>query len=188
MKIVIDTETTGITRLSFANKLNYHKWPRIVQVAWALVKDGAIQSRAAYIIRPDGYKIPASASQIHGIAQQRAEKEGIPIRDALQELKEAFAQCDSVIAHNLQFDLGIIESEAIRQKQQIEIPPNRICTVYLGQKYLVRTKGCKRGGYPKLSQLYETLFGFSCARQHEAASDVTACFQVYKKLQQLGFE
>lgn len=188
MKIIVDTETTGLTKLSFANKLNYHKWPRMLQLAWALIDEGAIQSRTNYIIRPDGYEIPDRASQINGITHTRAETEGIPIADALEQLASAFALCDSVIAHNLQFDLGIIESEAIRQKQKIEIPPIRICTVHLGQKYLVRAKGLKRGSYPKLMQLYESLFGFRYDSQHDAASDVTACFQVYKKLQQLGFK
>lgn len=188
MEIVVDTESTGLTRLSFANKLNYKKWPRMVQVAWAMIDDGAIVDRQSLLIKPADYTIPAEAIQIHGISQQYATEYGVPIQEALQSLNDAFSKCDRIIAHNINFDIGIIESEALRQHFQIQIPSKRICTAHLGCQYLIRAKGIKRGGYPKLAQLYETLLGFSYSGQHDAATDVTACFHVYKKLKQLGFQ
>ena len=187
MQIIIDTETTGLTRLSFANRFNYKQWPRMVQIAWAVVEEGSIASRQTYLIQPDGYTIPATATQIHGISQEHAVDNGIPIRDVLQKLKATFNTCDSIIAHNLNYDLGIIESEALRQELTIQIPKQRICTMHLGKQYLVQTKGIRRGGYPKLSQLYETLLGFGYSQAHSADNDVTACFHAYKKLRQLGF-
>lgn len=186
MEIVVDTESTGLTRLSFANKLNYKQWPRMVQIAWAIVDDGAIINRQSLLIQPADYAIPAGATQIHGITQQHAIKHGVPINAALHELNEAFAQCERIIAHNINFDIGIIESEALRHSVQMGIPAKRICTVHLGRQYLMRAQGIKRGGYPKLAQLYESLLGFSYSGQHDASSDVTACFHVYKKLKQLG--
>lgn len=187
MKIVIDTESTGLTRLSFANKLNYKQWPRMVQLAWALVDEGAIIERESFLIKPNGFTIPPAATQIHGIRQQDA-MHGAPIEQVLKTLQNAFSKCEYVIAHNISFDLGIIESETLRQNLRMDIPPKRICTVHLGRQYLQRIKGIKCGGYPKLSQLYESLIGFNYARPHDAASDVTACFHVYKKLSQLGFQ
>jgi DNA polymerase-3 subunit alpha len=188
MKIVIDTESTGLTRLSFANKLNYKQWPRMVQIAWALIDEGAIVERRSFLIQPDDHTIPASSTQIHGIDQKNALENGVPIEIALPALQDAFSKCDCVIAHNLSFDLGMIESEALRIDLPIRIPPKRICTVHLGRQYLQRIKGIKRGGYPKLSQLYESLLGFNYSGQHHADHDVTACFHVYKKLSQLGFQ
>lgn len=187
MKIVIDTESTGLTRLSFANKFNYKQWPRMVQIAWALVDDGAIVERQSFIIQPNDYTIPAAATQIHGIRQEDAIKKGVPIESAMDRLQHAFAKCHCVIAHNINFDVGIIESEALRKDLRIKIPTKRVCTVHLGRQYLQRNKGIKRGGYPKLSQLYESLLGFTYSGQHDAANDVIACFHVYKKLSRLGF-
>lgn len=187
MQIVIDTETTGLTRLSFANRFNYKQWPRMVQIAWAFIEEGSITAREAYLIRPDGYTIPAAATQIHGISQEHAVDNGIPMLEALQKLTTAFNTCDSIIAHNLNYDLGIIESEALRQEFPIQIPKQRICTMHLGKQYLVRAKGIRQGGYPKLSQLYESLLGFGYSQAHTADNDVTACFHTYKKLKQLGF-
>jgi len=183
----VDTETTGLTRLSFANKLNYKQWPRMVQIAWALVDEGAITERHCLLVRPDGHSIPPAATQIHGISHEDATEKGLPIRDVLQRLHEDFAKATCLIAHNVHFDLGIIQSEAIRAGFNLTIPPKRACTVHMGRQYLVKAKGLKRGGYPKLSFLYETLFGFTFQGKHDAANDLTACFHIYKKLKNLGF-
>ncbi|MGB0743903.1 MAG: exonuclease domain-containing protein [Opitutales bacterium] len=187
MEIIIDTESTGLTRLSYANNLNYKQWPRLLQLAWAIVADGKIIERRDMLIQPIDFTIPAKATQIHGITQEQASNEGIPITAALKEVQQAFQKCDRVIAHNLNYDLGILESEALRLDRRLELPTERTCTVHWGRKYLVQMRGIRQGGYPKLSQLYENLFGFTYPNAHDAAGDVTACFHVYKKLKTLGF-
>lgn len=186
MKIIVDTETTGITHLSFANKLNYKKWPRMVQIAWALLNNDQITDRQSHIIYPNGYTIPPNSTQIHGISQAKAIAEGTSIKNTLELLNADFAKSNTIIAHNLNFDLGIIESEAIRQQIQINIPEKRICTLYLARKYLTNKKYLSQNGSPKLGQFYETLFGFSYGKQHQADNDVVACYHIYKRLKQLG--
>lgn len=187
MDIIADTETTGLTRLSFANKLNYKQWPRMVQVAWALVKDGAITERHCLLVRPDDHRISRTATQIHGITHEEAMKNGVSVQHALSQINADFARSRAVIAHNIQFDLGIVLSEAFRAGIEINLPEKRICTVHIGRQYLVKAKGLKHGGYPKLSYLYESLFGFRFTGKHDAANDLNACFHVYKKLKSLGF-
>lgn len=185
-EIIIDTETTGLTRLSYANRFNYKQWPRMVQIAWALVDQGEITHRESYLIEPKGYTIPPQATQIHGITQEQSEKEGHGITQVFDKLDQALDQAKVVIAHNLNFDLGIIESEALRIERKIQLPEKRICTVHLAQKYLREVKGIRQGGFPKLGQFYEMLFGFSYGPKHDANNDVTACYHIYKRLQQLG--
>ncbi len=187
MELVFDTETTGITRLSFANKLNYKKWPRLVQVAWILVKDGAIQFQGDSIIRPVDFLIPPKTTQIHGITQERAESNGADIRHALTEISYMMERAEAIVAHNLAFDLGVLESEAIRLNRKLKIPQKRICTQYLGRIYMHKEKRRKLGGYPSLSQLYESLFGFTFNPKHNAVTDTVACFHVFKRLKQLGY-
>jgi len=187
MELILDTETTGLTRLSFANKFNFKQWPRLVEIAWAVIDGGSIHTQKSFIIQPDGFQIPPTTTQIHGISQSKAEAEGHPIQEVLNQLNTDLKNCTSVIAHNLSFDLGVIESESLRQEQPLKIPDKRVCTLHAGRQYLTKTKGLKRGGYPKLGQLYETLFGFPFSNPHNADNDVTACFHIYKRLKQLGF-
>ncbi len=187
MELVFDTETTGITRLSFANKLNYKEWPRLVQVAWVLVKDGAIQIQGDSIIWPGDFFIPPKTTQIHGITQERAESEGADIRLVLTEISDAMERAETIVAHNLAFDLGVLESEALRLNRKLNIPPKRFCTQYLGRQYMQNEKGRKLGGYPSLSQLYESLFGFSFNPKHNAVADTVACFHIFSRLKRLGY-
>lgn len=185
--IVLDTETTGLTRLSFANRRNFRQWPRLVQLAWAEIIEDQIVSRYATLIRPSNYLIPPDAVRVHGINEEQARETGVPIAVALDDFETSCEGAEAIIAHNLNFDLGVLQSEAIRLDRKIEFPPRRVCTVYLGRQYLVREKGMKRGGYPTLSCLYETLFGFGFSSPHQADNDVTACFHIYRKLTRLGY-
>lgn len=187
MELVIDTETTGLTRLSFANRLNYKQWPRLVQIAWILGDDGVILEKGVSLVRPDGYEIPAKAIQIHGISQKKALKEGVAVGSVLSLVGTVLQRADSIIAHNLNFDLGVVESEAMRLSFGLNIPLKRLCTVQLGTKYLRKEKGLKRGSYPKLGNLYETIFGFPFGSAHDALSDAQACYQIFIKLRRLGY-
>ena len=186
--LVFDTETTGITRLSFANENNYRKWPRMVQIAWIIADDGHILTSEDHLVAPEGFTIPAKAIQIHGISQNRAEREGIPASEALRAFSRACKQTDTLIAHNLAFDTGIVESEALRNEFSLQLPRKRVCTMHLGTRYLRREKGISRGGHPSLSRLYETLLGFPPSSQHNASCDVRTCYQIYRKLSQLGYQ
>jgi len=185
--VVFDTETTGLTRLSFANRANYRQWPRLIQLAWAEIDEDRITSRHATLIRPDNFPIPPEAVRVHGITETEAQRCGICPAAALDDFEASCDGAETIIAHNLNFDLGVLQSEALRLERKIDFPPRRICTVHLGRQFLVRKKGIKRGGYPSLSRLYEILFGFGFSGSHDTANDVTACFHIYKKLAQLGY-
>ena len=128
MKIVLDTETTGLTPLSFASLSNYHRWPRMVEMAWVKIDDGRISEQDTVLIRPDGFEIPLAATRIHGIHNDWATEHGLAVTTALRRLQAIFAECDTVIAHNLNFDLGVIQSEALRASLKIDFPKRRICT------------------------------------------------------------
>lgn len=185
--VIFDTETTGLTKLSFANAHNFKQWPRMVQIAWAVLEDDEISEQYSAIIRPDGYTIPASAAQLHGISQVKAENAGVPIEEVLHAFQSACAQAQTIIAHHLLFDLGVVMSESLRQETKIDLPGHRICTMHAGRTYLAKDQGLKRGGYPKLGQLYEALLGFGYPTKHDAHHDMIACFHVYKALKRRGY-
>lgn len=187
MEIVVDTETTGTTNLSFANQFNYRQWPRLVEIAWIVFDEDRIDSRETHLIRPNGYEIPPEASRIHGISHEQAYAQGVGIGELLNELQLRFASASAIIAHNLSFDLGIIESEVIRNQSHLVIPEKRVCTMHLGQRYLIKTKGLRSIAPPRLEQLHEALFGSGFAPKHQAASDASACLRVYRRLKHLDF-
>ena len=108
--LVIDTETTGLTHLSFPNKNNLSKWPRLVQLAWLLVPDEGKQIEGGALIRPNDFIISNDSTKIHGITQRRALKSGEKIQRQLHLLNQTMRTSDVLVGHNIKFDREIIRS------------------------------------------------------------------------------
>jgi DNA polymerase-3 subunit alpha len=87
-------------------------WPDIVSISWLVhtirPRGDPVVKRATYIIRPDGWEIPADSIRIHGITRERAMAEGRPLADVLAEFKRDLVVAQHVIAHNLEFDMNVI--------------------------------------------------------------------------------
>lgn len=187
MELVIDTETTGLTSLSFANERNYKQWPRLVQIAWCIVNEDRIEEKEHAVIKPEGFSIPSAAVKIHGITQHRAEIKGEDLKYQLKLMSNAMQAADTLVAHNLNFDLGVIQSESMRLNYPIEFPEKRQCTAYMGQAYLRKQKGQRLSDFPRLADLHRMLLGFDYSPQHHAQTDVIACANVYIQLKQHGY-
>lgn len=187
MELVIDTETTGLTSLSFVTERNYKKWPRLVQIAWGLIRQDHIEIQNDTIIRPNGFIIPNDITRIHQITQQRALKEGKDLRPLLATLNKAMETADTIIAHNLNFDLGILQSEAMRLDLRLDFPNKRQCTAFMGQAYMRKQQKMRLSNFPRLEQIHEILFSKRYASKHDARSDVIACADVYLELKKLGY-
>ncbi|WPJ95655.1 3'-5' exonuclease [Coraliomargarita algicola] len=187
MHLIIDTETTGLTPLSFVTERNYKQWPRMVQIAWGLVDEGAIEIDHSALIRPVGFQIPYSSMRIHGITQTQAEEEGEDLHLQLKMLNKVMQDADTIVAHNLNFDLGIIQSEAMRIGYPIAFPNKRHCTAYMGQAYLRKEKKQRLADFPSLGELHQQLLGDDYGPKHDALRDVIACASAYEHLRRLGY-
>lgn len=183
--IVIDTETTGLTHLSFPTNNNLSNWPRIVQLAWILVDDKGAHIEGGAIIRPDDFVIPPSAIKIHGITQSRALNKGEKLIQQLQDLNQAMRMSEVLVAHNLKFDREIINSEALRMNFKMHWPRKHHCTGQLGQKYLQESQKRKQYTFPRLSYLHNVIFGTALNKKHDARADSRACLKIYQHLTQL---
>jgi DNA polymerase-3 subunit epsilon len=180
--LVIDTETTGLTHLAYATPANFKKWPRLVQLAWILADGDRILQEGGGTIRPQGFIIPAQATSVHGISQDRAVETGQPVYPLLCGLANAMGQAGILVAHNVRFDTGVLQSEAIRLDLSLPFPSRQQCTMRMGQEYLAKNNAQANPPYPKLTSLYLELFGSPFEHTHTAPADVHACFQVYLKL------
>ena len=177
MKILFfDTETTGFKSSTYT--------PRLVQLG-AILQDtetGRILAEFNGMIITEGFPIPEAASNIHGITNELADLNGFPI-DAVDKIFAAMASCsDLVVAHNIQFDLGIVKdnlplsTDVISGKEQY-------CTM-LNSTDLVGIKKSHGGGnkWPRLTEAYRHFFETDFDNAHDAMADVRACRDVYFKL------
>ena len=96
----------------------------MVQLGWAIGEVGDIEPTEVkeHLVQPDGYCISARATEHHGISQERAEKQGLPITVVLGEFMQDAVRVDRmggrVVIHHLEFDAGIIDTEMQRYELQ----------------------------------------------------------------------
>ena len=185
--LFLDTETTGLP----SNwRAPYDQWPRMVSLAFSLIRGDEILGQNEYIIKPDGYEIPLEASNIHGITTDEAKAKGNDVQMVLIQLATMTELADLVVFHNASFDTSIISGEQMRLGY---LPQNLICN----NKKLFCTKEKStnilkipnsRGGYkwPSLAELC-AFCGVENKGAHNALNDVIATKECYFYLANQGY-
>ena len=187
MNLFFDTETTGVPKNYKAPASDVKNWPRLVQLAWLLTDGGGAEiSHGEFIIKPDGFTIPAEAAKIHGITTEIAAKSGVDLKVALDAFVAEIEKASVLIAHNVQFDEKIIGAELIRlgYSNHVEAKPRK-CTMHSSTDYC-RLPGPYGYKWPKLVELHQKLFREGFEGEHRALADVRACARCYFELVRLG--
>ena len=187
--LFFDTETTGLPRNWSAPASDLNNWPRLVQIAWIFYKDGKKIENKNYIIRPEGFFIPIDSSNIHGITNERAQREGISLIRALSELRNVVGQSDFLVAHNMSFDEKILGAEFLRNGlPDVIATKNKICTKDESVNFCAIPGVNGKEGYkwPKLSELHKKLFNTDFADSHNAAADIEATAKCFWELKRRG--
>ncbi|WP_321507734.1 3'-5' exonuclease [uncultured Methanoregula sp.] len=186
--LFLDTETTGLPRSS---PDVIEKWPRVVQLAWALYdNDGNCECLNSFIIYPTDFKIPPDSARIHGITTDRAKKEGISLFKVLPQFNADVEKAATVIAHNLAFDLPIINTEFLRCGLETNLgEKQRFCTMKTPEIISwckLPVKSGRRYKWPTLTELHMQLFNSEFLGSHNAGADVEACARCYFELKKRG--
>lgn len=192
--LFFDTETTGLPKSYDCTTSEVKNWPRAVQVSWLLTNDfGRTLKKGNYIVKPDGFEIPWSATKIHGITTEEALAKGEIIEVILcRFMKDLFA-ADCIVAHNLEFDKHIIGAEMIRTCGKdlfLCEGKEEHCTM------LESTNFCALENYsdyfddeykwPKLIELHKILFGKGFTGTHNSLADVRATMKCFFELRKRG--
>lgn len=190
--LLFDTETSGLP--SWRMPYGHPTQPDVVQLAMLLVDTDTDEEICSIsVIVKDGKPCEEGAAAVHGITQDKIDRFGIPQRLAASMFHWMTAQADLVVAHNIDFDIGMMKTTFIRQGIN---PPllKTFCTMK------VLTDICKiphanpnRGKsasykWPKLIEAYKLLIdeeGFDGA--HDAMVDVRACYELFKWLGKNGY-
>jgi DNA polymerase III subunit alpha len=177
MYLIFDTETTGLPQNKSAPAEDLDNWPRLVQIAWQLHDlQGNLKSQGNKIIKPQGFTIPFNAQRIHGISTERALSEGHDLISVLDEFTQDLDKAKVLVGHNIGFDNKIIAAEYLRSGSKNLLSDFPGIDTCLLTKEFTQLKGGIAGRLkpPKLSELYEKLFGYVFKDAHDAAYDVDA--------------
>ena len=185
MFLVFDTETTGFPRNKKAPLTDFDNWPRMVQIAWQLHDEfGELIEAKDFIVKPEGYDIPFSAEQVHGISTKKAQNEGYDLVFVLEEFNKALKQAQYCVGHNIEFDIPIVGCEYLRKEVKsnvTELPT--LDTQLEGTEYCAIPGGFGGGfKWPKLFELHQKLFNEDFDEAHNATADVVATARCFLEL------
>jgi len=181
--LYIDTEATGRD----ADK-DY-----VVQVSWILTDEYDKQlQKGNYIIKSEGYEIPAEVVAIHGITTKMATRQGKPISEVLPLLLEVWDMAWAVIGHNVIHDFRLLNKTCKRITGRSLKKKYFYCTQQLSSSYCKFKLPDGSTKTPSLKELYESLFG-TCFKAHNALNDAQAarrCFRsfLHKKVARLDWD
>ena len=186
MYIVFDTETTGLPKNWNLPYTDTDNWPRCIQIAWQLHDDkGQLIEAKDFLIRPDGFDIPYDSERIHGISTLLAEKEGVSLRDMLEEFNKDLEKSEFIVGQNVGFDINVMGSEFVRLKMETpmhDMPILDTCTETTAE--LCRIPGGRGGRFklPTLTELHKHLFDVPFGEAHNATADVEATARSFFEL------
>lgn len=187
VRLYIDTETTGLPKDENASYKISDNWPYLVQIGLIIEDDNyGILSKRSIIVKPNGYDIPKESSRIHGISTDYAIKVGVDRKTVISLLDRCFLYANTIIGHNISFDINIIKAEIYREKGNnsflLKHNYNVIDTMKIGMS------ACKMYSYqfgykyPRLTELYLALFHQPMKNAHNAMADIQATYDCYQKL------
>jgi len=187
-----DTETTGKPLKYKAPVIDLSNWPRLVQLAWIIAdKEGNVLKKKSVIIKPDGFSIPADAVAVHGITTERAQREGLPLKDVLEEFATDLSLAEHVVGHNIDFDQHVVGAELCRLGMDFNALMDKPCTCTMKTTTnfcAIPNPNTYFGGYkwPSLQELYHKLFNRDFEGAHDALADITATKECFFELKRRG--
>ena len=200
--LFVDTETTGLPKDYREHFHNTDNWPRIIQIAWMCVDSyGRILHKESKLIKPVGFVIPDVSTRVHGISTAKAVDYGTYIEDVIPRFESFLDTAEFVVGHNIDFDMDVIASEYTRisggdsggfdECGEFNFPTKnivskpRICTMKSSTSFcrILLNNDYK---YPKLEELYQSLFREPIKGAHDALIDVEATVRCFNELRSRG--
>ncbi len=187
MYLFFDTETTGIPRNYKAPVTDLANWPRVVQLAFMQTDEkGMVLAAEEFIIKPEGFVIPADAARIHGITTEHALAQGVPMGEALAEFMGCLQKSTALVAHNMAYDENVLGAEFLRAKMGNPLPKaKRVCTMQSSTNYCA-IPGPYGPKWPTLGQLHMKLFGQEMKDAHRRAGGCAGLCEMLFELRKVG--
>ena len=180
---VFDTETTGF--LVRGGRID--EQPHIIQFAGIYGEIDPATGNYSEITRVNEYikppvSIPLQSSLVNHIYDETVADAPI-IADRIHTYMRYLNTTDVIVAHNIEYDEGVVSAELTRLGRDGEYQPVRkVCTMRASTDF------CQLQGRgfsykpPKLSELYFTLFADRFAGAHDAIVDVEATTRAFAEL------
>lgn len=185
MKLLIfDTETTGLPKSREPAIRGPNNWPHLVSIAWTLVDTSNYEPiiSESFIVKPQ-WAIPADSTAIHGITQEKANAEGLPLSTVIEKFLEI--PHDVMIAHNMDFDYNVLVNAIIWDLNLGTLPDfkRRFCSME-AMRNIMQIPFANGRGFksPKLVELYAYVVNkpIQAQKLHDARYDTLLLAEIIK--------
>jgi DNA polymerase III epsilon subunit-like protein len=167
--LIFDTETTGLIE---NRTVSLTKQPHMIEFYGQLVnlRDGSVKRKFHSLVKPP-IPLPVKVKGDKGIAEMTGITEemldGQPVfKDVAADIFEIIKASPMVIAHNLSFDMDMVDVEFERLNDKVEWPKRKVCTV----EQTIHLRGRRLN----LTNLHSFLFPGETFTAHRAINDVLA--------------
>jgi len=190
MILFFDTETNGLWRRDL--NPDHEDQPRLVSLAFQVTDDNEkVVAQYSSRIEPKNveypeFKIPKEAADIHGISTKEAQDTGISLNVALAVFTYFSSKCHTLVAHNLAFDIQIIQREVNLLKYIWKQPDNFHCTMMTSKDEMKLEGKFSDYKFPKLQECFDHFFHKGVQNYHDALLDVQLCRELYFQLRRKG--
>lgn len=171
--IVWDTETTGL--VGPMNKA-IDRQPEIIQVHAELIAGGEIVDTFSTFVKPQA-SIPDEVIKITSITDEMV-SDAPRWKDVAVSFQEFVRGATEIVAHNLTFDMDMVDLESRRLGVEFVWPMHKVCTAEATEHIAGRRM--------KLIDLHEHLFGERFEDAHLAQNDVAALRRCFVELRERG--
>lgn len=168
---IFDTETTGLLQHSL---VPLHNQPHIIELGLILwdPDDDRSEVEASWLFNPE-VQLEPKITKITGLTNE--DLVGKPtFAECANKIASMFAQADVGVAHNVEFDVGMMNNDLTRCAfPKFPWPDLMRCTVREYEPLF--------GYRPTLSRLYFHVFGHALAQTHRALDDCRALLKILKR-------
>tara|TARA_Y100000310_G_C20463774_1_gene706618 strand:+ start:355 stop:888 length:534 start_codon:yes stop_codon:yes gene_type:complete len=172
--LIFDTETTALVPNSLIDEKHQ---PHVTEFYGHVINEKGKQLHELTFLCNPGVKIPDKVVRITGITDELLKDE--PSFAAFDDMVVALIdQADEVVAHNLSYDMFVIDTELKRLGKAARWPLKRLCTVEETEWF--------KGFRLNLGTLHEHLFGEPFKGAHRAKGDVDALTKCFLELRERG--
>ena len=189
--LIFDTETSGFMKKDLDAFEPEQAWS--VQLAWVLASKTKVYHQFECLIKMAPERtINYHAEQIHGISKAETDLFGIDESLICSFFKESLSRCDILVAHNMDFDFSFLNNTIIRSAD-LELMTmignvEKFCTMKESTNICAIPKARGTGyKWPKLTELYQRLFGSECRQTHTALDDVLLTALCFFGLEEKGY-
>lgn len=183
--LFIDTETSGLPKNLNVPHSEKNPWPYIVQIGWVIFDKigNEIKSEKHYVKALD-FKIDPESEKIHGISEAQTIELGEERKKVLKKVSHDLKYYKPlIVGHLMEFDSHML-SLGFRRAGMKNIMKDypKFCTMKATSAYSL----AYNRNYPKLDELYQTLFKERLKNHHDALTDAKATASCFFELMKRG--